>query len=267
MINERICINPEDSTVWLESYATPSDTPRDAMLVIPGGGYGHVCSDREGWPIAKAFFDRGMNCFVLNYRVGEGHRYPEQLIDAALAMDYIRKNAEKYSVNPDRVFTVGFSAGGHLVGLISTKHKEAEKLLGLPENSTRPSGSVYCYPVVSTFCPTHGGSFFNLTGKGSDEFTEEEARFYSIDTNVTPDTPPAFIWHTATDNAVPVYNSLRLAEAYIKAGVTASLHIYPYGPHGIALATEETSNGNPDYIQPLADGWVDCVSEFIKSLK
>ncbi len=48
MIRERIHINPDDEEVWLESLAEPSDTPRDAMLVIPGGGYGHVCSDREG---------------------------------------------------------------------------------------------------------------------------------------------------------------------------------------------------------------------------
>ena len=266
MIRERIFINPESESVWLESLAEPSDTPRDAMLVIPGGAYANVCVDREGWSIAEAFLKRGMNCFVLNYRVGEECKYPSPLIDAALAMDYIRKNAAKYSVNPERVFTVGFSAGGHLVGLISTKHKEAEKLLGLPENATRPSGSVYCYPVISTFCPTHGNSFYNLTGRQIEEFTDDEARFYSIDKNVTPDTPPAFIWHTATDNAVPVYNSLLLADAYIKAGVATSLHIFPYGPHGIALATEETSTGNPDFIQPLAECWVDLVADFIKHL-
>ncbi len=267
MIRERIYINPDDNNVWLESLAEPSDTARDAMLVIPGGGYAHVCVDREGWPIAEAFMKHGMNCFVLNYSVDEKSKYPDQLVDAALAMDYIRKNAEKYSINPERVFVVGFSAGGHLVGLISTKHKEAEKMLGLPENATRPSGSVYCYPVISTFCPTHGGSFFHLTGKQVDELTEQEARFYSIDTNVTPDTPPAFIWHTAEDQAVPVLNSFRLGEAYIKAGVPVSMHIYPYGPHGIALATEQTCAGNPAFIQPLADCWVELASDFIKSLK
>ena len=267
MIRDRIYINPDDKNVWLESLAEPSDTPRDAMLVIPGGGYGCVCSDREGWPIAEAFMNHGMNCFVLNYRVGEKSKYPDQLIDAALAMDYIRKNAGKYFVNPERVFVVGFSAGGHLTGLISTKHKEAEKILGLPENATRPSGSVYCYPVISTYCSTHVASFFNLTGKQVSEFTDEEARFYSIDTNVTPETPPAFIWHTAEDQVVPVYNSFRLVEAYVKAGVPVSMHIYPYGPHGIALANEKTSVGNPDFIQPLAVDWVDEAAEFLRTIK
>ncbi len=267
MIRERIFINPEDESVWLESLAEPSDTQRDAMLVIAGGGYEHVCNEREGWPVAEAFLKHGMNCFVLNYRVADKSKYPAPLIDAALAMDYIRKNAGKYSINPERVFTVGFSAGGHLVGLLATKHKEAEKMLGLPENATRPSGSVYSYPVISTFCPTHGGSFFALTGKRVSELTEEEAHFYSIDTNVTTETPPAFIWHTAEDQAVPVFNSLRLGEAYVKAGVPVSLHIYPYGPHGIALATEQTSAGNPHFVQPLAVDWVDEAAAFIKTLK
>ena len=266
MITERIYINPSDSATWLEAIAITSDTPRPAMLVIPGGGYSSVCVDREGGPIAEAFMKHGMNCFVLNYRVGKQYKYPDQLIDAALAMDYIRKNAAKYSVDPERVFVVGFSAGGHLVGLISTKHKEAEKLLGLPENATRPSGSVYCYPVISTFCPTHGGSFYNLTGKQVNEFTPEEESFYSIDTNVTPETPPAFIWHTAEDQAVPVYNSLLLAQAYIKAGIPMSLRIYPYGPHGIALATKQTWKENPAFIQPLAQGWVDDAAEFLKTI-
>lgn len=267
MIRERIHINADDEEVWLESLVEPSDTPRDAMLVIPGGGYGHVCSDREGWPISEAFLKHGINCFVLNYRVGEKSKYPNPLIDAALAMDYIRNNAAKYSVNPERVFVVGFSAGGHLTGLISTKHKEAEKILGLPENATRPSGSVYCYPVVSTFCSTHVASFFNLAGKQVAEFTDDEARFYSIDTNVTDKTPPAFIWHTAEDQVVPVQNSLRLAEAYIKAGVPVSLHIFPYGPHGISLATKETWADNPAFLQPLAVDWVDEAAAFIKTIK
>ena len=267
MINERIYINPSDSAAWLDTFVNESDMPRDAMLILPGGGYAHVCSDREGWDIADAFMKHGMNCFVLNYRVGPQYKYPEHLIDAALAMDYIRKNAAKYSIDPNRIFVVGFSAGGHLVGLISTKHKEAEKLLGLPENATRPSGSVYCYPVVSTFCPTHGGSFYNLTGKQVSELSAEEASFYSIDTNVTSETPPAFIWHTAEDQAVPVFNSFLLAEAYVKAGIPVSLHIYPYGPHGIALATKQTWKENPAFIQPLADGWVDAAADFLKTVK
>lgn len=266
MINEIIHLDPENPEVTLEVHAVLTDTPRTAMLVIPGGGYGMVCSDREGGPIAETYLAHGINSFVLNYRVGPVHHHPEQLIDAARAIHYIRENADKYGVDPDRIFTVGFSAGGHLVGLIATKHREAEGLLDLPENSTRPTGSVYCYPVVSTMCPTHGGSFDNLSGKRLADFTEHEKQYYSIEVNVTSETPPAFIWHTATDDAVPVYGSLRLAESYIRQGVTVSLHIYPYGPHGVALANELTMSNNPAFVQPLAQGWVDSSVEWIKTV-
>lgn len=263
---EKIQLDPENPEVILEAYYDPSERSKDGILVIPGGGYGTVCSDREGGPIANAFLDRGINAFVLTYRVAP-NRYPAPLLDAARAMAYVRTNAARYGVDPARIFVVGFSAGGHLVGLISTHYKYAEKLLGLPENLTRPTGSVYAYPVVSTECPTHGCSFTNLAGKDVEGFSEEERRLYSIECSVNSDTPPAFIWHTAEDEIVPVFGSLRLAEYYVKAGVPVTLHIYPYGPHGVALADERTLCGNEAWRQPLAVGWVDYAVDFFKTVK
>jgi len=251
---------------YIDVHSANAPAPTPAILVIPGGGYGIVCSDREGAPIAEAFVRHGYTAFVLNYRTGEGHHYPEQLIDAARAMAYIRTNCVKLGVSPERVFAVGFSAGGHLVGSLSTGHKMAEELLGLPENFTRPTGSIYAYPVSSTVCATHVASFKNLLGKPVSDFTEEEIGIHSIDLAVTSDAPPAFIWHTAEDEVVPVYGSLRLAEAYIKAGVPLSLHIYPYGTHGVALGNEETLSGNERWLQPLAAGWVDYAVEFMKTV-
>lgn len=266
MINELVILDADNPEVTLEIHAEVTDIPRSAMLVIPGGGYGMVCSDREGGPIAEAYLARGVNSFVLSYRVGAGHKYPDPLVDAVRAIRYIKENAAKYGVDPNRIFTVGFSAGGHLVGLIATKHREAERILGLPEDFARPAGSIYSYPVVSALCPTHGGSFDNISGKSISDFTDEDKSFYSIEANVTPDTPPAFIWHTAVDQIVPVYGSLRLAESYIRAGVTATLHIYPYGPHGLALANSVTDFGVADTVQPLAEGWLDATVEWIKTL-
>ncbi|MBQ8689664.1 MAG: alpha/beta hydrolase [Clostridia bacterium] len=257
MLHEIISLDKNNPTVTLEVFAYTDGEPRDAMLVIPGGGYGTVCSDREGEPIALAFLERGVNAFVLTYRVGKGHNFPEQLTDAARAVAYIRENAERYALRDGRVFTVGFSAGGHLSGTLATRYKYAERLLGLPENLTRPTGSVYAYPVVSAMCPTHGSSFENLSGKPLAEFTDEDVRLYSLEEHVTKNTPPAFIWHTATDEIVPVCGSLLLANTYINAGVSVTLHVYPYGTHGVALGNEITANGNKEWLQPLAEGWVD----------
>ncbi len=264
-MQKRIQLNPDYPEVYIDVYKCDGEKSGDAILVIPGGGYGRVCSDREGEPIANAFRERGVTAFVLSYRVAP-NRYPSQLLDAASAMAYIKKNAIEFDINPERVFAVGFSAGGHLVGTLSTKHTLAEKLLSLPENFTRPRGSIYAYPVVSASCATHSYTLESLTGKPLSDFSPEEIAEHSVELNVTEDTPPAFIWHTVEDEIVPVIGSLRLAEAYIKTGVPVMAHIYPYGPHGVALANEVTKCGNDAWIQPLCCGWVDYAAEFIKTV-
>lgn len=264
-MHERIYLDKENPEVFVDYYKREGKG-NPAMLVIPGGGYGCVCADREGAPIAKAFMERGFTAFVLGYRVAP-ERYPAPLIDGARAIAYIRENCDALGVDPDRIFTVGFSAGGHLVGLLATHHKYAEELLSLPENFTRPSGSVYCYPVVSASCATHGGSFANLLGKPLSDYTEDEKVRFSIEKCVNSETPPAFIWHTAKDELVPPLGSLKLAEAYMAAGVPVSMHLYPYGTHGVALANEITKCDNENWIQPLAQGWVDYAAEFIKTIQ
>ena len=268
MINEKIYLDENDESVVLETYAhvDPLMPRRDAILIFPGGGYVHLASFREGDCIATAYASRGVNAFVLSYRLGPKNNYPSQLLDAARAIVYIKNNAEKYGINPDRVFITGFSAGGHLCGSLATKYAIAEKLLGLPEDAARPAGAVLCYPVVSAMCPTHKGSFSALLGKPFEELTEEERRLHSHELHVDKKTPPAFIWHTATDNAVPPEGALRLALAYINAGVTVEMHLYPYGPHGIALASDLTSNGYPDFVQPRCEEWVDKSVSWMKTL-
>ena len=264
-MSKRIYLSDENDSVYIDAYLHSDNVARPAMLVIPGGGYGMVCEDREGEPIAKAFYERGYNSFVLNYRVAPA-RYPAPLLDGARAIAYVRSHADELRLLNGRVATVGFSAGGHLVGLLATHYERAAELLCVNADLVKPTASIYAYPVVSCRCPSHGGSFENLSGKPLSEFTDEDKELYSIECGVKADTPPAFIWHTATDEAVPVYGSLLLAEAYVRACVPISLHIYPYGTHGVALGNEITKCGNPAWIQPLAQGWVDYASEFLKTV-
>ncbi len=268
MIHERIYLD-ENKEAYIDTYVSELRfVTRPAMLVIPGGGYKVVCADREGEAVAEAYLARGFNAFVLKYRTGDEHHYPEQLIDAARAMLHIRANAERYNVDPCRVFAVGFSAGAHLAGTLALLSGDPVVLdtLGVCEKDIKPQAIVLSYPVVSAYSPTHEGSFVNLLGKPFDLLTEDERDKYSLECNVTPDSPPAFIWHTSTDPAVPPLGSMRLASAYIDAGATVSLHLYPYGVHGIALA-DEFSNSVAAGIQPLAQRWVDDSVDFIKSLK
>ena len=121
MRHERIYLNPDDDRVFIDTYVVNLPRVRDAILVIPGGAYREVCTGREGEPIALDFVAKGYNAFVLGYRVGkEGDVFPKQLLDAAAAMIYIKEHAAELCINADRVFAVGFSAGGHLAAHYST---------------------------------------------------------------------------------------------------------------------------------------------------
>ncbi len=274
MLGEKIYFDPSNDKVFLENYAVNrNDYPvkdataakTDAILVIPGGGYGNV-SEREGIYTALAFLGKGYSAFVLTYSVGEDIKYPQQLLDACRAMKYIKENAEKYNINSDRIFALGYSAGGHLLGTLTTLHGVGEEILGLPKDYLKIKGAIFCYPVITAYGPTHTRSFEHLLKKPFEDCTEDEKNLFSIEKNITPDTPPAFIWHTSEDHGVPINGSLKLCQAYYDAGIPVELHIFPHGPHGIALANEASSGGNANFIQPRAEIWVDEACKWMESL-
>ena len=267
MICERVQLS-ENNNVYLDTYvvANQAERIRDAILVIPGGGYAAVCSDREGEPIAMAFAARGINAFVLTYSIGEGAVYPRQLLDAASAMVYIKSNAERYHINPERIFGVGFSAGGHLLGELTVHHDVAEEIMNLEKDYLKLAGSVFSYPVITAQTKTHVASFENLLKKSYDKITEKERRFHSIECNVDESTPPAFIWHTSEDKGVPFDGSLRLALAYKDAGIPVELHVYPKGPHGLALANEITAKSSKGLIYPNVQEWIDKAVKWISEI-
>jgi acetyl esterase/lipase len=94
--------------------------------------------------------------------------------------------------------------------------------------------------VASLTHETHQGSLENLLG---DAPPSDVVQALSAELNVTRRTPPAFLWHTADDDAVPVSNSLNYAKALIAAGVPAEVHIFPEGRHGLGLAAGEPGPG------------------------
>lgn len=277
MKNERIFLDA-DREVWIDTYVAEGSRDRAAILVIPGGGYEQVCTDREGEPIALSFFGKGLNAFVLNYRVnsnckagkaGKAVTYPAQLTDAALAMIYIRENAAALGVDSRRVYATGFSAGGHLCGSLANMYEypEIKERFGDKTALIRPDAVVLCYPVAVACENTHVRSFQNLIGKPYAEITEEEKLRFSLDSTINDNTPPMFLWHTAEDVLVPVEGTLRLAIALQDKGIPYMLDIYPYGPHGLALANEITECGNPLMVQPIAEGWIDKACRWFKTLE
>jgi acetyl esterase/lipase len=206
----------------------PAATPNGAAVVIcPGGGYQHLAMDHEGRQVAEWFNTFGVTAFVLKYRLGPRYHHPAMLDDARAAMRTVRARAAEFGVDPKRVGVMGFSAGGHLAATLSTHFQEGE----------RPDFSILIYPVITSTPPyAHGGSLQNLLG---DKPAPELVWSMSNDLQVTPRTPPAFLFLTNADTAVPAENSVLYYLALRRAGVRAEMHIYQNGAHGQGLAQSD----------------------------
>lgn len=208
-----------------------------AVVICPGGGYGGLAADHEGIQPARFFNSLGVTAYVLFYRLGpHGYHHPVQLGDAQRALRLVRSRAAQDGTDPARLGIMGFSAGGHLAATAGTHYDagnpQAED--AVDRLSSRPDWMVLCYPVAS-FDPaiTHSGSVKNLlAGKANDP---DLIRLLSNELHVTPQTPPAFLFHTTEDTGVPVENSLRFYEALKKNRVPCELHAYQNGPHGVGL--------------------------------
>lgn len=207
-----------------------------AVVVCPGGGYLHLATDKEGDQIARYLNSIGVSAFVLKYRLGPKYRHPIELGDAQRAIRTVRAKAAEYRIMPDRVGIMGFSAGGHLASTAGT-HFDAGKADApdpIDRQSSRPDFLVLVYAVISFKPPyVHKGSLNALLGESPDPALVENL---SNELQVTPQTPPTFLFHTSEDKTVAAENSALFYLALRKAGVPAEMHIYEHGPHGVGLA-------------------------------
>jgi acetyl esterase/lipase len=220
---------------WVYRPEGPSNGT--AVVICPGGGYAMHAIDHEGVQPAKFCNRIGVTAFVLRYRLSP-YRHPIPLGDAQRAIRLVRANAAEYGINPQRVGIMGFSAGGHLTSTAVTHFDGGDQNAADPvdRQSCRPDFGILGYPVISFVAEyAHKGSARNLLGE---EATAEQLTSLSNDTNVTSETPPVFLFHTAEDAGVPPENSLAFYAACLKHKVPAELHIYQQGPHGVGLANE-----------------------------
>ncbi len=208
---------------------------RPTVLVLPGGGYGG-CSHREADCIAMKFASIGYNAAVLIYSVYPDAIFPQSLCEAAKAMAYLKKNHEKYNIDPDLIYTCGFSAGGHLalsLGVFWNAPWLAQRI-GEESELLRPAAQILCYPVVSSDPAIgHMKSFDRILGENPDP---ETAKLVSLENHVTDQTPPTFLWSSLADTTVPCENSMVLAKKLKENGVLFEFHLYGWAPHGLSLA-------------------------------
>jgi acetyl esterase/lipase len=232
----------------------PGRLPRTAVVVCPGGGYEMLAMDYEGGQVAEWLNGLGIDAFVLKYRLAPRYHHPVMLEDAQRGVRYVRSRAQEFGVATDRIGIWGFSAGGHLASTAATHFDAGNAASSDPVErvSSRPDFAVLAYPVIT--CSEsfkHAISCKNLLGDNPDPAMAE---YLSNEKRVTPETPPAFLFHTDDDPVVPVENSLAFYAALRKAHVPAELHVYAHGRHGVGLAPDD----------PILSSWPQRLADWFR---
>ncbi len=223
--------------VYLPSKPAPS---RTSVVIFPGGGYRINAIKHEGLDIAKQLNEWGIAAFVVKYRLPDDATMVNKEIgplqDAQQAISLVRRNAEKWNIDPTKVGIMGFSAGGHLASTAATHYQK--RVIDDARSNLRPDFVVLGYPVIS-FSDSigHTGSRDNLLGKSP---AAEKIREYSNELHVTAETPPTFLIHASDDKGVLPKNSILFYESLLKHNVLAELHIYERGGHGFGINNPTT---------------------------
>ncbi|MFC1959162.1 alpha/beta hydrolase, partial [Chloroflexota bacterium] len=228
-------VNPRP---MLTTYVLSGEKVRGAVLILAGGCYTFT-AEREAEPVALQYTAVGYNAFVLEYSVAP-NRFPQALRDTCRALTLIRQNAAAWNTDPDKIAVCGFSAGGHLAASLGVFWNRTElfSTTGIDNNSVNPNALILAYPVITSGEFRYDGLIQNLLGVDA---SPEMVEMISLEKQVSPSTPPTFVWHTIEDELVPVENSLLFASALRRHKVSFEMHIYPQGIHGQALATKETA--------------------------
>lgn len=209
-----------------------------AILLIPGGGYSRVAIGHEGYNIARRLAQAGYACYSLLYRLPAdgwtaGAEAPLQ--DAQRALRLVRALASKNGYDANRVGVMGFSAGGHLAAWLTSRTPVTtyQPIDASDREPIKAAVAAYIYPVIQMEGPfVHAGSRTQLLGAYP---SPERMRAYSLDQDVSADTPPVFLAHALDDNAVPPENSLAMLAALRAKGIAAECHLFENGGHGFGL--------------------------------
>lgn len=226
---------------------------RPLVLICPGGAY-CMTSDREAERMALQFLAHGFHAAVLRYSCSPAI-YPTALRELARSVCYLKEHAEEWKIIPDKIIIQGSSAGGHLAASYACFWHDADFAEGMQcrKDLMKPAGLMLSYPVITSGPFAHRESIRNLLGSRYDELCDA----MSLEKRVNPSVPPVFLWHTYTDELVPVENSLLFAMALRQNGINTELHVFPKGVHGLSLAAEFTEDAAGTAVEPVCTPWID----------
>ena len=264
-------ITAGESAVTLTCYL-PDAAPRayytdnrPAVVVLPGGGYG-MTYPGEGEPIALDSVARGFCGFVLDYSVYPA-RFPQALVEALTAIRFVREHAKEYGIDPAKIAICGFSAGGHLAACTGTlwNHACLKEYLENDREMYRPNAMFLAYPVINF--TSHKGSFLNLFSQNEEELTPEILNLLNLEEQVSQETPPTFLWHTAADSTVTSKASLEFALALAEKKIPYEIRVWSGDRHGTGLGNHVTEPKSAPLMPHSCSSWVqDSVNFFFKTV-
>jgi acetyl esterase/lipase len=234
----------------------PGTANGTAVIFAPGGGYVRI--NIGGGSFFQWLTDNGVAVYVLIYR-NQDYGQPAPLQDVLRAVRILRSRAADYGIKPDRIGILGNSAGSHVAASAGTLFNDPAGKTGAPLDavSGRPDFLILTFPVISMEQPyAHMPSRNALLGLNP---SPDVVAHWSLEKQVTKDTPPTFLVHTMEDRVVPVENTILFYEALRQAGVPVEMHLYEKGPHGSGLSPDlYPTNEWPQRAQEwmTAHGWL-----------
>ena len=238
-------------------YPATSPVSGSAVIVMPGGSYTRLMSEKEGGAEARWLAAHGVAAFVLQYRLAPEYRYPAPMLDGARAVRLVRSRADEFGVDPRKIGVWGFSAGGHLAGFLATEPEERNKDATDPVErvSAHPDFAIFSYARLSmdSTVPRTGNMEALLGPNPTPQMIDQ----ISVVRHVTRQTSPSFIFSTTADQTVNSLNATAYYEALKRLDVPVEMHIFELGPHGAGLGQNLKGQAELEIWPTLLQHWME----------
>lgn len=237
-------VKRDSESLKADVYMPKGTGPFPGVLVVHGGAW-KMGTRAQLAGVAHMLADHGYTAVAISYRLAPHHKFPAQIEDCKSAVRWMRTEAAKWKIDPERVGGFGYSAGAQLVALLGTTSPE-DGLEGVENPQKLPSTRLQAVAAGGAPCDfrpipadVEGLAFWLGDTPGH---VPEQYRLASPAAFVTADDPPMFLFHGEIDTIVPRVSAEQMQAALSMAGVPAELYVVPYAGHIMACMNMEAIN-------------------------